>query len=71
MGFELMLATTRDQRWAGAGVQEPSPAGVDVFQQEPEQDQEWIFSSGYTNSGENIVAFLHAYVLESTQSCSH
>jgi len=29
------------QRCAGAGVQ--TPAGVSVFQQDPEQDQEWIF----------------------------
>jgi len=32
------------QRCTGAGVQESTPAGVDVFPQEPEQDQEWIFS---------------------------
>jgi len=31
---------------AGARVQESTPAGVGVFQQEPEQDQEWIFSIG-------------------------
>jgi len=32
------------QRCAGIGVQESTPAGVGVFQQKPEQDQEWIFS---------------------------
>jgi len=32
-----------DQRCAGAGVEESTPAGVGVFQQESEQDQEWIF----------------------------
>jgi len=31
------------QRCAGAGVQESTPAGVSVFQQELEQDQDWIF----------------------------
>jgi len=31
---------------AGAGVQESTPAGVGVFQQEQEPDQEWIFSVG-------------------------
>jgi len=30
------------QRCAGARVPESTPAGVRVFQQEPEQDQEWI-----------------------------
>jgi len=34
------------QRCAGTGVQESTPAGVGVFQQEPEQDQEWICSIG-------------------------
>jgi len=34
-----MLGTV--QRCARAGVQESTPAGVSVFQQE--QDQEWIF----------------------------
>jgi len=32
------------QRCEKAGVQESTPAGVGVFQQEAEQDQEWIFS---------------------------
>jgi len=31
------------QRCVEAGVQESTPAGVSVFQQDPEQDQEWIF----------------------------
>jgi len=31
------------QRCAGTGVPESIPEGVGVFQQEPEQDQEWIF----------------------------
>jgi len=31
---------------SGTGVQESTQAGVGVFQQEPEQDQEWIFSIG-------------------------
>jgi len=35
---------TTYQRCAGSGVQDSTPSGVDVFQQEPEQDQEWIFS---------------------------
>jgi len=34
------------QRCSRAGVQESTPAGVIVFQQEPEQDQEWIFLIG-------------------------
>jgi len=33
-------------RCAGAGVQESTPGGVGIFQQEPEQDQQWIFSIG-------------------------
>jgi len=39
-------------------VQEPesTPAGVSIFQQEPEQDQEWIFSIG-TEAG---VVFNHS-----------
>jgi len=37
---------TVHQRCAGAAVQESTPAGVGVFQLEPEQDQEWIFSIG-------------------------
>jgi len=35
-----------NQRCAGSGVQESTPAGVSIFQQEPEQDQEWIFLIG-------------------------
>jgi len=31
------------KRCAGARVQEWTPAGVSTFQQEPEQDQEWMF----------------------------
>jgi len=34
------------------GVQEPTPAGVDVFQQE--QDQEWIFSI-VTGAGAGVI----------------
>jgi len=34
------------QRCAGSGVQESTPERVSVFQQEPEQDQEWIFLIG-------------------------
>jgi len=37
---------------AEAGVQESTPAGVGVFQQE--QDQEWIFSIG-TGSGLGVI----------------
>jgi len=32
-----------NRRCAGAGVQESTPAGVNVFQQEPEQDQSEYF----------------------------
>jgi len=39
-----------DQRCAGVGVQELTPLGVSVFQQDPEQDQEWILLLG-TGSG--------------------
>jgi len=39
--FELF-----NQWCAGAGVQKSTPAGVSVFQQELEQDQEWIFLIG-------------------------
>jgi len=42
------------QRCAGAGVQESTSAGVGVFQQEPEQDQEWIFSIG-TGAGAEVI----------------
>jgi len=42
------------QRCAGAGVQESTPAGVGVFQKEPEQDQEWIFSIG-TEAGAGVI----------------
>jgi len=40
--FERGLAV--HQRCAGAGVQELTQAGVGVFQQELEQDQEGIYS---------------------------
>jgi len=44
--FRQPQATTlSNQRCAAAGVQESIPAGVGVFQQEPEQNHEW--SSGY------------------------
>jgi len=44
------------QRWAGAGVQESTPAGVGAFQ----QNQEWIFSIG-TGGGAGIgVIFNHS-----------
>jgi len=33
-----------DQSCAGSGVQESTPEGVGVFQQESKQDQNWIFS---------------------------
>jgi len=46
------------QRCAGAGVQESTPAGVGVFQQEPEQDQEWIFFYG-TGAGAGVI-FIHS-----------
>jgi len=42
------------QRCAGAGVQESTPAGVSVFQQKPEQDQEWIFFIG-TGPGAGVI----------------
>jgi len=38
------MSALAHQRCAGSGVQESTPAEVGVFQQEPEQDQEWIFS---------------------------
>jgi len=44
------------QRCAGTGVQESTPARVGIFEQEPEQDQEWIFSIG-TGAG---VIFNHS-----------
>jgi len=37
------MKTLKDQRCVGSGVQESTPAGVGIFQQEPEQDQEWTF----------------------------
>jgi len=44
------------QRCAGAGVQESTPAGVSVFQQEMEQDQEWIFSIGkVSETGSGVI----------------
>jgi len=42
------------QRCAGAGVQESTSAGFSVFQQELEQDQEWIFFIG-TGSGAGVI----------------
>jgi len=42
------------QRCAGAGVPESTPAGVSVFQQEPEQDQKWIFLIG-TGAGAGVI----------------
>jgi len=41
-------------------VQEPelTPEGVGVFQQEPEQDQEWIFSIG-TGPGAGAGVIFH------------
>jgi len=41
--FALYYAIT-DQSCAEAQVQESTPAGVGVFQQDPKQDQDWIFS---------------------------
>jgi len=35
-------------------VQESTPSGVGVFQQNPEQDQEWIFSIG-TGPGAGVI----------------
>jgi len=37
-----------------SGVQESTPAGYGVFQQEPEQDQEWIVSIG-TGAGAGVI----------------
>jgi len=42
--LQYSAARCTQQRCAGAGVQESTPAGVGVFQQEQELDQEWIFS---------------------------
>jgi len=42
------------QRCARAGVQELTPAGVSVFQQDLEQDQEWIFLIG-TGAGSGAI----------------
>jgi len=44
----LRLLNTSDmhQRCAGSGVLESIPEGVSIFQQKPEQDQEWIFLIG-------------------------
>jgi len=42
------------QRCAGPGVQESTPTGDSVFQQEPEQDQEWIFLIG-TGPGAGVI----------------
>jgi len=36
----LFQTTTHNQRCAGDGVQQLTPEGVSVFQQEPEQEQE-------------------------------
>jgi len=46
MGTEPERNRSPAQRCAGAGVQESTPAGVGVFQQKSEQNQEWIFSIG-------------------------
>jgi len=44
LGIPLMWSPVRPhQRCAVSGVQDPTPVGVSVFQQKPEQDQEWIF----------------------------
>jgi len=54
--------TAAQQRCAGSGVQESTPAGVSVFQQETEQDrseyfwleqepkQEWFFGTVFLRS---------------------
>jgi len=55
-----MIMTCEDQRCAKAGVQESTPAGVGVFQQEPEQDQEWIFSNG-TGPGTRVIFHRSAF----------
>jgi len=52
-----------NQRCAGAVVQESTPAGVCVFQQKPEQDQEWIYSIG-TGPGAGAGVILNHRVFE-------
>jgi len=44
----------KKQICAGAGIQESTPAGVSAFQQEPEQDQEWIVLIG-TGAGAAVI----------------
>jgi len=48
------LFRATDQMCAGSSVQESTPAGVSVFQQESEQDQEWIFLIG-TGPGAGVI----------------
>jgi len=43
VGNTLGYCHYNNQRCAGSRVQESTPAGVSVFQQDPVQDQEWIF----------------------------
>jgi len=52
--IQTHLCYAPERRCAGAGVQESTPAGVGVFQQEQEPDQEWIFSVG-TGLGAGVI----------------
>jgi len=47
-----MLFSGFYQKCAGPGVQESTPVGVGVFQQDP--DQAWIFSNG-TGIGAGVI----------------
>jgi len=55
IAFEMTAHS--NQRCAGAGVQESTPG---VFQQETEQDQEWIFSFGTGAGAGPGVIFNHS-----------
>jgi len=46
------------RQWcAGAGVQESTPEKINVFHQDPEQDQEWIFLIGTLSGAGSGVIF--------------
>jgi len=44
--YDRSIINKQDYDLGRKGVQESTPAGVSVFQQDPEQDQEWIFLTG-------------------------
>jgi len=65
-----IVVNFRDQRCAGAVVQESTPAEVGAFQQDPEQDQECIFSIGTGSGAGSGVIFSHSVFGISMFTCT-